>query len=471
MTTAPQAAATAEVTEIDSSARCSLLLLLGFALCWLVVSGALALVNLAQLSAPGFLADCPVFTFGRAQALQESTFLYGWAANAGLAVALWILARLGGSPLRSLNWVNFGAVFWNLALALGLVGIATGDGTSTPWLHLPRYVLPVMLIAYGTIAVPGVLAWTGRNRQAAYAAQWYAVAALFLFPWLFSIAQMMLVFAPVRGVLQAIVAVWFAQGVWSLWLAPLALAAAYYLVPKLTGRAIPHYGFAILAFWLLMFIGAWTGGRHLIGGPVPAWVPTIAIVSSALLLFHYILVAVNFRGFWGRGSTVLKFVGFGLGAYVLGGVLDAVTAQRGVAVTTQFTHFSAGQTQLALNGAFSMILFGAIYFMAPRLTGRAWPSGALVRAHFAAAVLGVAGLVVTLLGAGWVQGQALNDATVSFAAISARTHSWLLLAAASQAVLLFGNLLLAVHFLWLGAARSAPAGEFRPAPAMEAPVS
>ena len=472
MTTAPQATETAEVTEIDASARCSLLLLLASALLWLVLSGVLALVNLVQLHTPGFLADCSVFTYGRTQAMQETAFIYGWAANAGLAVALWILGRLGGAPLRSLNWVSAGTVFWNLAITLGLVGIATGDATSNAWLHLPRYVLPLMLVAYGTIAVAGVLAWTGRRREMTFASQWYAVAALFLFPWIFSIAQVMLVFAPERGVLQALVAGWFVQGAWTLWLAPLALAAAYYLVPKISGKAIPSYDFASLSFWTLLFVGAWTGGRHLIGGPVPAWIATIAVVSCALLLFHYIVVGINLRAaFCSGGSTVLKFVAFGLGAYVLGGFVDAVTATRSVAALTQFTYFSTAQSQLALNGAFSMMIYGAIYFLAPRITGRAWPSGALIRAHYAAAVLGVVGLVVALVGAGWIQGHDLNDPAVSFAAIAAHVRPWLLTATAAQAVLLLGNLLLAVHLLWLGAARSAAPATFSPAPTMEASVS
>jgi cytochrome c oxidase cbb3-type subunit 1 len=473
MTTAPQAAATAEVTEIDATARCPLLLLLASALLWLMVSGVLALVNLVQLTAPGFLADCAVLTYGRTQAMQETVFIYGWAANAGLAVALWILARLGGAPLRSVNWVMAGTVFWNLAVVLGLVGIAAGDGTSHAWLHLPRYVLPLMLVAYSAVAMTGVLAWTGRRGQMTFAAQWYAVAALFLFPWLFSIAQVLLVFAPERGVLQALVAGWFVQGAWTLWLAPLALAAAYYLVPKITGRIIPSYDFASLGFWTLLFVGAWTGGRHLIGGPVPAWVATIAVVSCALLLFHYIVVAVNLRAaFSGGGSTVLKFVAFGLGSYLLGGVVDAATAMRSVAALTQFTYFSSAQSQLALSGAFSMVIFGAIYFLGPRITGRAWPSLALIRAHYLAAVVGVVGLVVALLGAGWIQGHDLQDPAVSFAVIAAHVRPWLLLATAAQAVLLFGNFLFAAHLVWLGAARSVPAaGLFRPAPAMEAHVS
>ena len=473
MITSPQAAAPADATEIDTSSRCTLLLLLGSAVLWLVLSGVLALVNLVQLHTPSFLADCSVFTYGRTQAMQETAFIYGWAANSGLAVALWILGRLGGAPLRSLNWVVGGTLFWNFAIIFGLVGIATGDATSNVWLHLPRYVLPVMLVAYGTIAASGVLAWTGRHNRMTFASQWYAVAALFLFPWLFSIAQMLLVFAPERGVLQALVAGWFVQGAWTLWLAPLALAAGYYLVPKITGRIIPSYDFAILSFWTLLFVGAWTGGRHLIGGPVPAWVATIAVVSCALLLFHYIVVGINLRGAFSGGSMVLKFVGFGVGAYVLGGFVDAATAMRSVAALTQFTHFSEAQTQLALNGAFSMIIYGAIYFLVPRITDRAWPSAGLIRAHYMIAALGVIVLVAALIGAGLTQGHDLGDPTVTFAAMAAHVRGWLLAATAAQALLLLGNLLLAVHLLWLGAARSAApaAALLQPAPTMEAYVS
>ena len=473
MTTAPSTASTAEVTEIDASARCSLLLLLAFAFIWLLVSGVLALVNLVQLHTPAFLADCALLTFGRTQAMQESAFIYGWAANSGLAVTLWILGRLGGSPLRSLNWVNAGAVFWNLAVALGLVGIATGDATSRAWLHLPHYVQPLMLVAYGAMAVTGVLAWTGRRHKMTFASQWYAFAALFLFPWIFSAAQMMLAFMPARGVLQAVVAGWFVQGAWTLWLAPLALAGAYYLVPKISGRVIPSYDLARLGFWVLLFVGAWTGGRHLIGGPVPAWVPTIAVVACTLLLIHYIVVAINLRSAFCGGSTVLKFVAFGLAAYLLGGLVDAATAMRSVAMITQFTYFSAAQSQLALSGAFSMIIFGAIYFLVPRITGRAWPSVALIRAHYAAAVIGTAGLVVTLAGAGWIQGHDLNDAAIPFATIAAHTRPWLLAATAAQAVLLLGNLLLAAHFVRLLAARPAISATsiFLQPPAMEAPAS
>ena len=61
-------------------------------------------------------------------------------------------------------------------------------------------------------------------------------------------AQAVLLWWPVRGTVQAIAAGWYAQGVWTLWLAPLALAGAYYIVPKIAGRVLPTYESAPLGF-------------------------------------------------------------------------------------------------------------------------------------------------------------------------------------------------------------------------------
>jgi cytochrome c oxidase cbb3-type subunit 1 len=265
-------------------------------LVWLVVAGALALLASFQLHSPGFLADCPFLTYGRTTVLAETAFVYGWLANAGLALALWVLGRLAGEPLRAQNWAHAGAVFWNLSVTGALVGVAVGDATGFELLGLPRYVHLAMFFSYSAIAVSGLLAWSGRLRQVSFASHWYAAAALFLFPWILSTVHVMLFAAPVRGVVQAIVSGWFAQCAWTLWLAPLALSVAYYVVPKVTGKTLPSYEFASLGFWCLMLVGGLTGGRHLLGGPVPAWIPSVAVVSCALLLFHTFVVLLNLRG-------------------------------------------------------------------------------------------------------------------------------------------------------------------------------
>jgi cytochrome c oxidase cbb3-type subunit 1 len=223
-------------------------------------------------------------------------------------------------------------------------------------------------------------------------------------------------------------------------------------------------------------IGGWTGGRHLIGGPVPAWIPSVAIVAAVLLLFHYIVVLLNLGRSLAGGSTALRFVGCGVLAYVLGGIVDAVVSFRSIAVVTELTWFTQAQTQLALYGAFSLTIFGAIYFLAPRLAGRAWPSSPLLRAHFAATIIGTVGLVAGLAVTGLIQGQALSDPAVTVAGIASETRVWLELAIASQALLVVGNALLGFHFIRLVlpsllTPAAADTAIFRQPPAMEAPAS
>lgn len=446
MPTSPTHADPAEVTVIDTHARTPLLLLLGAALLWLVSSGVLALIAAIQLHSPAFFSDCAWFTHGRMQAMRETAFVYGWAGNAGVAIGLWILGRLGGYPLRALNWTVVGTVFWNAAVAAGVAGIAAGDLTSFALLQMPRYVQPLLVFAYAAMAIAGVLAWSGRKREGMFASQWYAVAALFLFPWLLTATQTLLLWTPVRGVVQTIGAHWYAQGVVSLWLVPLALAAAYYVVPKMVGRPLPSYEAAPLGFWTLMIVGTWTAGRHLVGGPVPAWIPTMAVVGYSLLLFHYLVIALNLRIILFGSGTALRFMSFGLVAYLACGLLEIITAFRSVAVQTQFTFFAAGLEQLALYGAVSMLFFGAIYFMVPRLSGRAWSSPVLTSGHAILVMSGVVGSVAALMWAGTTQSDLLADAKIPLAEIFAQLRLPLLVNTAAQFVLLGANLLLLVNF-------------------------
>jgi cytochrome c oxidase cbb3-type subunit I len=446
MTNAPTQAASADVTAIDTQARGPLLLLLGSGLVWLVISGILALITSIQLHTPAFMADCSLFTVGRAQALRETSFIYGWAANAGLGIGLWILGRLGGYPLRALNWVTVGTLAWNTGVAAGLVGIATGDMTSFTLLQMPRYVWPFLVFAYAAIAISGVLAWSGRRTDGAYASQWYAVAALFMFPWLLTAAQAVLLWMPVRGTVQAIAAGWFAQGVWTLWLAPLALAGAYYVVPKVTGKPLPAYESAPLGFWTLMVLGAWTGGRHLIGGPVPAWISTMAVVAYSMLIFHYLVLALNFRPLLGASGTAARFLRFGLVSYLLVGILELLTSFRAVAVQTQFTFLSTALEQLGLYGGITMMFFGVLYFMVPRLAGEGWAFPSLITGHRVLAGLGVLLLVASLGAAGWTQASDLLDAKVAFGEMVSHVRLALLLNTAAHGILLTANLLLVVNF-------------------------
>ena len=126
-----------EMTPVDASSRNPLTLLLVSGVLWLVASGVLGLLASIQLHSPSFLSGCALLTYGRLSAVAETAFVYGWLANAGLALVLWVLGRLSGEPLRGQNWAIAGALFWNLGVTGALVGVAVGDGTGFALLALP----------------------------------------------------------------------------------------------------------------------------------------------------------------------------------------------------------------------------------------------------------------------------------------------------------------------------------------------
>ena len=168
----------------------------------------------------------------------------------------------------------------------------------------------------------------------------------------------------------------------------------------------------------------------------------------------------------------MKLAKYGFYAYLLSGVIDALFTLRSFAVITQFTLFQEAQWQLAL-ASFSLIMFGAIYYLVPRISGAVWPSSGLVRGHYLATILGYAVLIISLGIAGWQQGTALNDASMSFEAIAAQYRPWLLVASAAQALLLVGNLALLVNFVRIlfVKTREAATGQFRQPTNLEASSS
>jgi len=81
---------------------------------------------------------------------------------------------------------------------------------------------------------------------------------------------------------------------------------------------------------------------------------------------------------------------------------------------TDFTWFVQAKAFLNNYGFFAMIMFGAIYYIVPRLVGaRLWAPG-LVRWHFIFAVGAILFTAVPLALGGFAQGFQLNDPKIPF---------------------------------------------------------
>ncbi len=130
---------------------------------------------------------------------------YGWGFNAAFALALWLMARLSASSIGKPVLLVIACAFWNVGVALGIVGVLAGHGTSLDVVEMPPTSHPSYLVRSVFIAIWGIQIFRSRTSPHVYISQWYILAALLWFPWMFSVAQIMLFIEPARGTVQTLV--------------------------------------------------------------------------------------------------------------------------------------------------------------------------------------------------------------------------------------------------------------------------
>jgi len=304
---------------LGASCRVPLLVLLLSAAVWLVIGSGFALVSSIKFHSPEFLAGSAWLTYGRAHPAASSAFLYGFCIQSGLGVSLWLLARLGGTELAQGWAAAAGAVFWNLGVTLGILGVLAGDRTGFNALELPGYATPLVFLGYVLIGVCGALTFHQRRERRLYVSQWFLFAALFWFPWIYSTAQLLLLTFPVRGVMQSVIAWWFADNLELVWFWLAGLAAVFYFVPKLARRELQNRNLALCAFWVILLFGSWGGIPN--SAPVPAWMPALSTLGTVLT--SVALLAV--------GLSVWKTAGRSGGAEPAGPVQEGARPGAGTA--------------------------------------------------------------------------------------------------------------------------------------------
>lgn len=454
---APEHASTA---EIDASCRWPLLLLFTSGILWLVLGTVLALVAAIKLHKGDFLAECPWLTLGRIRPASMNAFLYGFASQAGIGVALWLMCRLGRVTLLFQWPVVVAWKLWNLALTAGIIAILAGATTGFEWLEMPRGIAGAMFVAYAVFGIALIGSFASRRSSETFPSQWYLLAAAFWFPWIYSAANFLLMLDPVRGTMQSVINGWFTGNFVTLWLTPLGLAGVFYFLPRLSGQALFSRELASFGFWVLLFVGGVGGLTSLVGGPVPRWMTAVSTVSHVCLLaavasnvwnWHLTCSAAcgtGNRDAWKKDS-VLKFILFGALAYIVHAVVSAVMALPVVAATTNFTYAVVAKNNLALHGFVSMVLFGGLYYIIPRIAQVNWPSESSVRIHFACSAAGVALLFLGLGAGGVLQGLRLAGPEIPFMDVVRGTVPFVGLSTLGVLLLLVGQLAFLSNFLKL----------------------
>jgi len=397
--------------EPDFAARQSIL----WSIAWLVGAAAVAVLLYGALLVPGVTGTISFLSYGRLHAVADTTLWFGWLGTAAFAAAYAILPRIAEVQLQNEVLGSATTLTWSVVLTGGIVALLLGMNQGRPLAELPAGVdIGVFLMLVFVMYNAGATV-VRRREKTLYVSGWYLLAAVLLAPIVYVVGNL-----PVfRGLTDLIASGFYQNGLLMLWFLPVGFAIAHYVVPVETGNPLYSIALARAGFWSLVFAGGWTGQRLFLKGPGPAYLQSIAVAMTFVLLVPVLSSVANLiataRGRWHlvAQSFGLRFAVTGLG---LAAVWIALTAFYSVPFVSRYfglTSYEAALRYLAGFGVFSAFAFALIYHAYPLMVGRDWYSRPLATFHFWTSLAGVALATGGLFGAGAGQAGALVATTAA----------------------------------------------------------
>jgi cytochrome c oxidase cbb3-type subunit I len=423
---------------------------------WLIVSALLWWLNTAQAFAPNAwyaFAGVPWLTYGRVLPAFTNTFVFGWASLTGLGVTLYSISRLSRLSWRARVLILTAGIIWNVSLVLGLWHVLGGGSTGRELLEInPSISFGFFLAAVLIITWLLVEFWAYRN-ELRFIPLWYLMAALLCFIWVFTTGQTIVNYWHIGGATQPAIQSWYVNGLYQLCLVPLALGAAYILIPEGVQRPVYSLALARIGFWGYGAIAVWAGLFSFLGGPFPAWMQTVTIVANVLLILPVLALFANFHrtlnGRYGLAgpNLPLRFAVTGFFLFVAATFWSAFVSFRTVDFIFHFTLGMEARWTLLLAGFVSFTLIGSVYYVLPRLLDRGWLAPGMMRLQFWLAAAGMGLLALDQVVGGLVQGFGLADAKIEFNAVVDIIRPFLLVRFIAVGMLFFSYLLFGFSLL------------------------
>ena len=182
----------------------------------------------------------------------------------------------------------------------------------------------------------------------------------------------------ITGMPDAILAWFYGHGVVGLFLTPLAVAVAYYVIPIVSRSPLYSHTLSLVGFWTILMIYTHIGTHHLLQTPVPTWLKVLAITGSIGMLApghdgsgQPLADDARPPGIYSCGHRrKIRLCGAGL---VHPDLLPGTPASLPVIQrVTHLNNWVIAHAHMGVLGFSGTIALGGIYFILPRL--RAGPS-------------------------------------------------------------------------------------------------
>ena len=207
-------------------------------------------------------------TWGRLRPAHVQGILFGWLGNAFLVFLYHAVPRLAGRPVtsRALGWVLF--FVWNFLFVIpGWVLIMAGRGQWIEWAEFPIITDAFAILGLCLMAGQFVIPLLRARLSELYVSAWYILGALIFTVLAYPVGNFVPEVVPgARGATYS--GLWIHDAV-GLYITPLAVAIAYFVIPVTTGRPIFSHFLSMVAFWMLFFVYPLNGTHHYVFSSIP----------------------------------------------------------------------------------------------------------------------------------------------------------------------------------------------------------
>jgi cytochrome c oxidase cbb3-type subunit 1 len=412
---------------------------------WLVVGTIGGFIGAIELVAPDLLGNIPWIVFGRIRQIHTNVVMFGFVGTGLLGVAHYLVPTLLRTPLYSERLGKLTLWLWNLAIAIGVVTLSMGHTQNREY---AEFIWPVDI---GVLMVLALIFYNlfqtlrRRTETLLYVSVWYVFGALIFtfFTYFFGNAIWNPGTGSISGMPDAILAWFYGHNILGFFFTPLAVAAAYYIIPIVCRAPLYSHTLSLVGFWSILLLYSHIGTHHLIQAPAPTWLKVIAITGSVGMIVPVMTVLVNL---WLTMKDRLGYLYSDIGGkfVLVGTIWYLLTCLQGplqslpyVQRLTHFTNWVIAHAHMGVFGFAGSITFGAMFFILPRIMGKPLYSKQLAEIQYWLFLIGMIGFFTVLTTAGLIQGNGwLNGETVY--RILPQIHLYMILRA-SLGILLIGG--------------------------------
>jgi len=398
---------------------------------WGIVGMTVGVLLAAQLMFPDLTHGVAWLSYGRLRPLHTNAVIFAFGGSALFATSYYVVQRTCHTRLFCDRLAAFTFWGWQAVIVAAALTLPLGITTSHEYAELewPIDILITLVWVAYAIVFFGTIA--KRKVPHIYVANWFFGAFILTVALLHIVnsaevpVSMWKSYYVYAGAQDAMIQWWYGHNAVGFFLTAGFLGMMCYFVPKQAGRPIYSYRLSVVHFWALIFTYMWAGPHHLHYTALPDWTQSIGMVFSLILLAPswggMINGIMTLSGAWHKLRTdpILKFLITSLSFYGMSTFEGPMMSIKTVNSLSHYTDWTIGHVHSGALGWVAMISVGSLYYMIPRLYGRAEMfSMRLVTLHFWIATTGVVLYIAAMWIAGVMQGlmwRAVNvDGTLTY---------------------------------------------------------